>query len=131
MKTSYNGMAGPSVERIAGLSDGIFAVAMTLLVFDLHVPASVGVAGDPELWRALGTMAPQFLTYMMSFLTLGIFWHGQQSQLSHFARSNRNLSWLNLAFLATVTMMPFSTRLLSAFIEYRAALLCYWANIVL
>ena len=128
---SYNRVAGESVERLAALSDGIFAVAMTLLVLDLRAPAKEAIHGDRDLWIALGAMAPQAIAYLMSFLTLGIFWLGQQAQLSRFARSSQRLSWTHMAFLFAVTLMPFSTRLLAEFIQLRAALLCYWANILL
>jgi len=128
---SYNRVAGESVERLAALSDGIFAVAMTLLVLDLRAPAKEAIHGDRDLWIALGAMAPQAIAYLMSFLTLGIFWLGQQAQLSRFARSSQRLSWTHIAFLFAVTLMPFSTRLLAEFIQLRAALLCYWANILL
>ena len=67
----------------------------------------------------------------MSFLTLGIFWVGQQSQLNHLARSDRHLSWIHLGFLFAVTLSPFSTMLLAEFMVYRAALLVYWINILL
>lgn len=130
MSTSYNRIAGQSVERLAALSDGIFAVAMTLLVLDLHVPASELVHSDGDLWRALAAMSPQLLVYLMSFVTLGIFWVGQQTQLNHLEHSNRDLTWIHLAFLAAVTLMPFSTRLLAEFISYRTALLVYWSNIL-
>jgi uncharacterized membrane protein len=65
----------------------------------------------------------------MSFLTLGIFWMGQQAQLNYVAEGDRNFTWLHLAFLLGVTLLPFSTRLLAEFITLRAALLCYWFNI--
>jgi uncharacterized membrane protein len=131
MNTSYNRIAGQSVERLAALSDGIFAVAMTLLVLDLHVPARELVHSDGDLWRALTATAPQLLVYLMSFVTLGIFWVGQQTQLNHLERSDRDLTWIHLAFLFAVTLLPFSTRLLAEFISYRAALLVYWGNILL
>ena len=51
----------------------------------------------------------------MSFMTLGIFWNGQQTQLNHFARGNRDIAWIHLAFLACITFMPFSTQLLADF----------------
>ncbi len=130
MNTSYNRIAGQSVERLAALSDGIFAVAMTLLVLDLHVPARELVHSDGDLRRALVAMAPQLLVYLMSFVTLGIFWVGQQTQLNHLERSDRDLTWIHLAFLFAVTLLPFSTRLLAEFISYRGALLAYWSNIL-
>jgi len=145
MRTYYNRIAGQSLERLAALSDGIFAVAMTLLVLDLHTPVADAGARftTPSLWTsqglgkevallgALGDLVPHFLPYVMSFLTLGIFWVGQQTQLNHFATSNRHLTWIHLAFLLAVTLMPFSTGLLSEFITYRIALVVYWLNLLL
>jgi uncharacterized membrane protein len=129
--TTYNQIAGQSVERLAALSDGIFAVAMTLLVLDIHVPASAGVRGDAELWAALLGMGPQFLMFALSFMTLGIFWIGQQTQLNHLVRAHRSLVWTHILFLFAVSLTPFSTRLLAEYPTYRVALVAYWANIFL
>ncbi len=131
MSLSYNRIAGHSVERLAALSDGIFGVAMTLLLLELHVPAKELIHSEADLWRALAGLAPQLVVYLMSFITLGIFWVGQQTQLNHLSRSDRHLTWIHLAFLFAVTLLPFSTRLLAQFITYRAALLAYWVNILL
>jgi len=130
MAGSYNEIAGRSPERIGSLSDGVFAFAMTLLVLDLRVPVVVAVRSEHELQAALTALAPNLLTYLLSFMTLGIFWVGQHTQLSKLARSDRGLTWIHLAFLLTVTMVPFSTKLLAAFITYRTALILYWLNIV-
>ncbi len=142
MRTDYNRIAGQNLERLTALSDGIFAVAMTLLVLDLRVPLSEtihnqqllwtsgAIQSEQVLWDALVTLAPRLVTYFMSFLTLGIFWLGQQTQLNHFAKSDRNLAWIHLAFLLGVTLMPFSTGLLSAFVTYRLALVVYWLNLL-
>jgi uncharacterized membrane protein len=131
MNTSYNQVAGQSVERLAALSDGIFGVAMTLLLLELRVPAKELIRSESDLRRALVMLAPQLLVYLMSFLTLGIFWVGQQTQLNHLIGSERHLTWIHLAFLFLVTLMPFSTRLLTGFITYRTALVAYWANLFL
>jgi uncharacterized membrane protein len=77
------------------------------------------------------SMLPDVLVYLMSFLTLGIFWIRQQTQLNNIERSDRHFTWMNLAFLFLVTILPFSTRLLVSFMSMRAALLLYWGNIVL
>jgi uncharacterized membrane protein len=130
MGTRYNAIAGQSVERLAALSDGLFAVAMTLLVLDLKVPASHAIETDQALLTALAELAPRLVVYLMSFLTLGIFWVGQQTQLSHFARGDRHLTWIHLIFLFAVSLMPFSTSLMAEFITLRTALLQYWLNIV-
>jgi uncharacterized membrane protein len=113
MSTSYNLIAGQSVERLAALSDSIFAVAMTLLVLDLHAPAKAAVDTEQDLCRAIASMSPQLITCLMSFLTLGIFWNGRQAQLSRLARGDRHVTWLHVAFLFAVSILPFSTRLLA------------------
>ena len=102
-----------------------------LLVLDLHVPASEVIHGQGELWRTLAGSAPQLISYVMSFMTLGIFWNGQQVQLNSLSHGNRHLSWIHMAFLFAVSIMPFSTRLLAEFIAYRSVLIAYWSNILL
>ena len=126
----YNRIQGRSLERLAALSDGIFAVAMTLLVLDLHIPTAGQVDGERELLRALAVLGPQWVAYGMSFLTLGLFWAGQQTQLNHIREGSRDLTWIHLGFLFTITFLPLSTRLLAEFINYRSALLLYWLNIL-
>jgi uncharacterized membrane protein len=127
----YNRIAGTNVERLAALSDGVFAVAMTLLVLDLHAPAADLVRTDGQLASALLNLVPKLLVYLLSFITLGIFWVGQQTQLNHLARSNRDIAWMHLAFLFAVSLMPFSTALMAAFLRFRVALVIYWFNILL
>jgi uncharacterized membrane protein len=126
----YNELAGSSLHRLSGISDGIFAVGMTLLVLTLAVPTMREVRSDADLGRALVGLLPNVTTYFMSFLTLGIFWVGQQTQLSQLERSNRDYTWINLAFLLFVTLVPFSTALLANFYLSRLALIEYWLNIL-
>ena len=125
----YNQFAGQSPERLHGISDGIFAVAMTLLVLGIAVPSAETVKSDGDLMQALVGLGPNLLTYAMSFLTLGIFWVGQHAQIDRLARSDRYLTWIFLAFLVFVTFVPFTTALLARFIELRVAVLVYWLNI--
>jgi uncharacterized membrane protein len=131
MSTTYNQFAGQSLERLSALSDGVFAIAMTLLVLNVGVPASGAIHSEHDLWHALVDLAPRLIAYLLSFLTLGIFWVGQQTQLNHFTRSDRNLTWIQIGFLLTVSIMPFSTGLLAEFITYRIAIVVYWLNILL
>jgi uncharacterized membrane protein len=129
VKSTYNVIAGTSVERLAALSDGVFAVAMTLLVLDIHTPVASEIHSEHDLWQALVALTPRLSMYVMTFLTLGIFWVGQQTQLNHLARSSRGLTWIHIVFLFAVSITPFSTTLLAQFTQYRTALLLYWANI--
>jgi uncharacterized membrane protein len=131
MNLFYNKVAGKSLERLAALSDGVFAIAMTLLVLDLHVPVLPKTSSEADLWHALVGMAPNLVPYAMTFLTLGIFWVAQQTQLSACVRSDRTLAWISIAFLMIVSLTPFTASLLAAFIAYRTALLIYWFNILL
>src|SRR5256885_11858136 len=132
MAHSYNRLtAGRRLDRIAALSDGVCAIAMTLIVLEIHVPDAGPIHSEQDLWDALLRLGPRLLTSLLSFLTLGIFWNGQQTQLNLFGSADRDLTWLQLAFLATVALMPFSTSLLAEFITYRLALVAYWANIFL
>ena len=129
MTTTYNQIAGQSAERLAALSDGVFAVAMTLLALDLRAPAVEAIHSEHDLGCALLALSPRLLMYVMSFLTLGIFWVGQQTQLNHLERSSRSLTWIHITFLFVVTTVPFSTALLAEYTHYRLALAVYWLNI--
>jgi uncharacterized membrane protein len=129
--TLYNRIANQNRERLAALSDGVFAVAMTLLVLDLHVPVKEAIQSEHQLLSALLALSPRVLMYGVSFLTLGIFWNGQQTQLNYLERVDRDLSWIHLVFLVLITLLPFSTQLLAEFIRYRTALVVYWLNILL
>ncbi len=129
--SSYNRVAGQNVERLAALSDGIFAVAMTLLVIDLRAPAAETIHTERDLWHALLALSPRLLMYLMSFITLGIFWVGQQTQLNNLERSERSLTWIHIMFLCTICLMPFTTTLLAEHTQLRTSLFVYWLNILL
>ncbi len=139
----YQQFSGQSLGRLAALCDGIFSVAMTLLVLNIVIPSSQAVAhaqqpiwasgalaSEATVWNALVPLGPHLLTYLMSFLTLGIFWAGQQTQLNYFSRSDHRLTWIHLVFLLAVVFMPFSTALLAQFITYRLPMLIYWLNLL-
>ncbi len=127
---SYNRFSGLSVPRIQALSDGVFAVAMTLLVLDLRVPAEI-LDSDSRLWQALQHLGARFAAYLLSFTMLGTFWLAQHTMLSFCARANRTLTWIQLGFLFVVTLLPFSASLLAEFAAIRLAVAAYWRNILL
>ena len=131
MPTHYNQIAGQNLHRLAGLSDGVFAFAMTLLVLDLRPPQGLSIHSEVDLWKALVALAPWLVTWLMSFLTLGIFWVGQQTHHDRLSHTDRGYTWINIVFLMMVSLIPFSTALLSEFITFRVALLVYWFNIFL
>jgi len=128
----FGDLSANNPDRLSGISDGIFSVGMTLLVLGLVVPVLSGSSTtEGQLWDALRKLGPSVLVYTMSFITLGIFWAGQGTQLSQLTRSNRSFAWIHLAFLFAVTLVPFSTLLLAHYYWLKVALVEYWLNIVL
>jgi uncharacterized membrane protein len=90
--------------RIEAFSDGVFAIAITLLV--LTIP-------NPHDYRHLGTVLadqwPAYAAYLVSFAVIGIMWLNHHTMFGHFERVERNLVYLNLALLATVVFVPYPT----------------------
>jgi uncharacterized membrane protein len=102
----YNRFSGQSLEHLTALTDGLFAVAMTLLVLDLRVPAAAAYS-EHGLGRALAHLGPSFAAYLLSFTMLGTFW------------------------LAVHTLLPFTAALLAHYVHLRLAVGLYWLNILL
>jgi uncharacterized membrane protein len=96
--------------RLAALADGVFAIAMTLLVFEIGVP--VVAADNAELTDLLVEMWPDFLMYVLSFLVLGIYWLIHHIIFSAIERYDTTLIWLNIVFLMFAAFIPFSTALI-------------------
>lgn len=91
--------------RTEAFSDGVFAVAITLLVLNLHAP-------EGDLKQGLLHMWPAYLAYVVSFLTVGIMWVNHHAMFQHVTRTDRTLQLLNLLLLMSVVLVPFPTDLL-------------------
>lgn len=130
MPTAYNRFSGQSLDRAQALSDGVFAIAMTLLVLDLRVPVDAAHS-DRALWEALAELGPSLAAFVLSFSMLGTFWLAQHTLLGMCRRGDRTLSWLQLGFLIPVALLPFSTSLLAEFVSVRSAVGVYRLNIAL
>jgi len=127
-----NDIIGPRIQRIEAISDGVFGVALTLLVLDIKVPVSEMIHTESDLMTAFSALLPKFLTYFLSFLTLGLAWSGQSTQFTHYIQHNDlKLNWITLFYLLFVTTVPFSTAFLSAHITFKFAIGLYWLNIFL
>gem|GEM_PF-621616 len=122
-------IGGISLGRITSCSDGVFAVAITLLVLSIRVPhVAPGVAND-KLPHELVKLIPIFEAYVVSFLVIGLFWIGHHGVFSHFKRHDRALLWLNLFFLMFVVFIPFPTSLISEYSDSRVSLIFYAVSI--
>jgi uncharacterized membrane protein len=93
--------------RLEAFSDGVFAVAITLLVIDIAVPVG------EDLWHQLKDEWPSFAAFFVSFWVIGIIWVNHHGVLDHLKRANRGVLYLNLLLLMTVVFIPFSTALLA------------------
>ncbi len=133
MAEPYNRFSGQSIERLTALSDGVFAVAMTLLVLDLRVPVSAAgsAASNHGLAEALLRLGPSFAAYLLSFTMLGTFWLAQHTLLGILGGCDRTLTWISLGFLFVVSLLPFSAALLAHNVHLDLAVGVYWLNILL
>jgi uncharacterized membrane protein len=102
------------LDRTLAISDGVFAFAITLLVLDLAVPQISG-ASSIDLWNGLTQEFTTFLSYALSFLIAGLWWNAHHRIYTHIRRSNPTLRWLNLSFLAWITLLPFFTKILDSY----------------
>jgi uncharacterized membrane protein len=119
-----------SPNRLEALTDGVFAVVMTLLVLELSVPVITAGSVHAELPRRLLDMWPKFLSYAVTFLMLGFMWFHHHRQFSQIRRSDSVLVWINLLFLMCLSLLPFSTSVLGEYIEEQVAVFIYGSNVL-
>jgi len=116
-------------NRLESLSDGVLAIAMTLLVIELSVPMLLKINAEEQLKIKLFEMWPKFAAYGLSFLILGIFWFFHHFLFHYIKRSDGRFVWLNILFLMFVALIPFSTALIGEYSIYaRLAVMFYGAN---
>jgi uncharacterized membrane protein len=117
--------------RIEALSDGVFAIAMTLMVFNIKVPDIPSELVHARLAHDVLGLWPKFLVYAISFVMLGVYWVGHHNQYHYIRRTDRPVLWINIFFLMGVSLIPFSTSLLGQYPEERAALTAYGLNLIM
>ncbi len=111
--------AGPriSTDRMEAFSDGVFAIAITLLVLDLSVPSG---SGD-RLLAAIGEQWPRYLAYVVSFATIGAIWLSHNAITEYLERADAWLLRANLLLLMVVSFIPFPTHLAAEYIHHEDA----------
>jgi len=128
---STNRMAMPLIigkSRIEALSDGVFAIAMTLLVLKLEVPEVMHHSSDEGMLHELFGMTPVFMTYVVTFLIAGGFWFLHQLTFHFIRQVDSVLVWVNLIFLMLVSLLPFSCGLMSHLLVHPVTQLFYYGN---
>jgi uncharacterized membrane protein len=114
--------------RVGGLSDAVYAVAMTLLVLDIRLPEDTLVGDVPS---NLLQLAPKLLVYLIGFIIIGGAWGSHQRMLHQIRRGDGLLVWFNLFSLLFVTLLPASAVLLGRFPDSFLAIACFAADVIL
>jgi uncharacterized membrane protein len=120
-----------ALHRLAALTDGVFAIVMTLLVLEIGIPEIAQSSLNAELPQRLLELWPKFLSYVISFIILGIFWYLHHIAFHYIKRSDNGLIWLNILFLMFVALIPFSTSLFGSYVTEQLPLIIYAINIIL
>lgn len=108
--------------RIEAFSDGVYAIAITLLVLNLDIPAGLE---DGQVWGAIAEQGPRFLAAGISFVVIGAYWWAHHRIFQTLARTSPALVWLNLAHLATIVFLPFPTEVLAEYSDTFAGVSLY------
>lgn len=117
--------AGKDRDRIVNLSDGVFAIAITLLVLDIRVPEIPDAMVASELPAALLSLWPKYLGYVLSFVVISTFWVVHHSIFRPIREYDRGLLYLNLVFLMFVAFVPFPTSLLGEYSDHQLPVAIY------
>ena len=115
------------VDRLEAFSDGVFAIAITLLVLGIEIPD----VGASDLNQALDDLIPNMIAYFIGFAVIGIFWISHNSFFGEVERHNGRLLWSNLLFLSLISAMPFTTGLIGVFPGERDSVILFAANVSL
>lgn len=117
-----------SKHRIEGLTDGIFAIVMTLLVLELKVPELERHATNQEIIGKLSGLGPILFSFFLTFSLAGLFWFLHHSSMQFIRHMTRRLILLNLIFLLFVSLLPFSAAMLGRFLHAPIALEIYYGH---
>jgi uncharacterized membrane protein len=119
---------GLSTVRVAALTDGVFAIVLTLLVLDLHAPTATSQA---QLLSHLRDIVPQLILFVVSFAIVAVFWYGHHMEMHWIVRSDRVHLGITLVFLLTISFVPFSASLLGKNPQLPLAATIYGTNLFL
>jgi uncharacterized membrane protein len=123
----------PSIGRLLALTDGVVAIALTLLVLQLQVPVSFVLEHHPRsasnLWSSLGLDREEFVSYLVAFFVIAQFWLIHHRILSSMRGHHEGLAWRNFGFLLALTLMPFTSDLLGRYGENPIAVTLFGINL--
>jgi len=121
--------------RLESLTDGVFAIIMTILVFNISVPELIlfteGDFASERLSAKFADLWPDFLAYVISFSTLGAFWVAHHRIFRWVLYVDRPLIWINISFLMIIGLIPFSTTLLTQYLDSQNSIFAFSFNAIL
>jgi uncharacterized membrane protein len=117
LKIALNTIVHEGTIRVEGFSDGVFAIAATLLAVEMKVPR--GASNIEQLQQTLTSQWPVYISYGMSFVYLGIYWSHHTRVFRLFKRTDHIFLKLNVLFLMMIALIPFPTALLGEFLQVR------------
>ncbi len=123
-------MPSLSTRRMETLTDGVFAIAMTLLVLDFKVPTIPEGSSVNALPKLILDLWPNFFNYVQSFMLLGIFWIVHHRQFHYIKFIDRGLLWLNIGSLMFIALIPFSTSLIAEYGHVQIGALIFECNLL-
>ena len=110
-----------SSNRLETFSDGVFAIAITLLVLEIRVPQVGEHAGPAALWAGLGQLWPSYLAYALAFSTILIAWIGHHAVLAQVEQVSLKLLFINGFFLLSISFLPFPTSVVAEYLRSESA----------
>lgn len=113
-------------DRVANFTDGVFAIALTLLVLSLDVPAG---RPDTDVAAILRDVAPNLFTLLLSFVIIAVFWRFHHRLVATLSGIGPRWVWANMAFLLTIVLVPFSSELIGEYGSTAPAVIVYAVNI--
>src|SRR3989338_9733384 len=121
-----------SHTRLDQLSDGIFAIVMTILVFQIKVPTIWGPINNEQLWLEIEKLIPLFLSYVLSFALLFTYLRAHHFFVSIYAKNiDTALTNINALFFLLIALIPFSSSLLGRWSEYELAIAVFGVHIIM
>jgi uncharacterized membrane protein len=117
-------------SRVEALGDGVFSIAMTLLVLKLEVPELMHHQSNEAMLGQLLALGPAFATYVVTFLIAGGFWHLHHLTFHLIRHVDTLMVWMNLVFLMFVALLPFSAGLMSHLLVHPVSQLFYFGNLL-
>ena len=124
-----------SKGRFETITDGVFAIMMTILVFNISVPELIlfteGEYATERLSNRFADLWPDIIAYIISFITLGVYWVTHHRIFRWVLYVDRPLIWINILFLMIIGFIPFSTTLLTQYLDQQISIFVYSFNAIL